>query len=124
MHMLQNAHEYGTIENMLQLLKTCRKSTRVNCWEALYMQILHKHKILNTEQQTGDINPLYELANTTNILPRNPQPASYYTAYDAHLATAPQHIPTQHDMMPQHIVCKYDLNYEYCNITLTRNKAP
>ena len=28
--------------------------------------------------------------------------ASYY----AHLATAPQHIPTQHDMLPQHLVCK------------------
>ena len=26
--------------------------------------------------------------------------------HDAHLATAPQHIPTQHDMLPQHLVCK------------------
>jgi len=25
---------------------------------------------------------------------------------DAHLATAPQHIPTQHDVLPQHLVCK------------------
>jgi len=45
-------------------------------------------------------------------------------SYDAHLATAPQHIPTQHDILPQHLVCKYELNCEYCNITLTRNKAP
>jgi len=43
--------------------------------------------------------------------------------YDTHLATAPQHIPTQHDMLPQHLVCKYELNCEYCNITLARNKA-
>ena len=35
-----------------------------------------------------------------------------------------QHIPTQHDMLPQHLVCKYELNCEYCNITLARNKAP
>jgi len=42
----------------------------------------------------------------------------------AHLATAPQHIPTQHDMLPQHPVCKYELNCEYCNVTLVRNKAP
>jgi len=42
----------------------------------------------------------------------------------AHLATAPQHIPTQHDMLPQHLVCKYEFNCEYCNITLARNKAP
>jgi len=66
------------------------------------------------------------------------QPVSYYSAYDAHLATAPQHIPphnahlatapqhmpTQHDMLPQHLVCKYELNFEYCNITLARNKDP
>ena len=35
------------------------------------MQIFHQHKILITEQ-IGDINPLYELANKTNNLPRNP----------------------------------------------------
>jgi len=36
-----------------------------------------------------------------------------------------QHIPTQHDMLPQHLVCKNELNCEYCNITLARdNKAP
>ena len=40
-------------------------------------------------------------------------------SYDAHLATAPQH-----DMLPQHLVCKYELNCEYCNINLARNKAP
>jgi len=34
-------------------------------------------------------------------------------SYDTHLATAPQHIPTQHDMLPQHLVCKYELNCEY-----------
>ena len=45
-------------------------------------------------------------------------------SYDAHLATAPQHIPTQHDMLPQHLICKYELNCEYCNITLARNNAP
>ena len=31
---------------------------------------------------------------------------------------------TQHDMLPQHLVCKYELNCEYCNITLAWNKAP
>jgi len=30
---------------------------------------------------------------------------------------------TQHDMLPQHLVCKYELNCEYCNKTLARNKA-
>ena len=40
---------------------------------------------------------------------------------EAHLATTPQHIPTQHDMLPQHLVCKYQSNCEYYNITLARN---
>ena len=40
---------------------------------------------------------------------------------DAHQATAPQHIPTQHDILPQHLVCKYQLNCEYYNTTLARN---
>jgi len=44
--------------------------------------------------------------------------------YEAHLATAPQHIPTHHDMLPQHLVCKCELNCEYCNIDLARNRAP
>ena len=38
LHILQNRYECGTIADTLQLLKTCRKSTRMNCWEALYMQ--------------------------------------------------------------------------------------
>ena len=42
----------------------------------------------------------------------------------AHLATAPQHIPTQHDMLPQHLVCKYELNCEYCNIAYQGTKFP
>jgi len=30
-----------------------------------------------------------------------------------------------HDMLPQHLVCKNELNCEYCNITLARkNEAP
>jgi len=33
-------------------------------------------------------------------------------------------VATQHDMLPQHLVWKYQLNCEYCNITLARNKAP
>ena len=31
---------------------------------------------------------------------------------------------TQHDMLPQYLVCKYELNCECCNITLARNRAP
>jgi len=33
-----------------------------------------------------------------------------------------QHIPTQHDMLPQHPDCKNKLNWEYCNITLRKEQ--
>jgi len=45
----------------------------------------------------------------------------HYVAYDAHIANYTlQHIPTQHDMLPQHLVYKNELNHEYV-ITLARN---
>jgi len=37
--------------------------------------------------------------------------------------TAPQHIPTKRDVLPQDLICKYELNCEYCHITLAWNKA-
>jgi len=49
LHVLQNRHEYATTADTLQLPKTCRKGTRMNCWETLYMQVFHQHKILITE---------------------------------------------------------------------------
>ena len=72
LHILQNRHEYGTIADTLQLLKTCQKGTCMNCWEALYMQIHHQNKVLITEQQVSETNPLYELVNITQILPCKP----------------------------------------------------
>jgi len=45
------------------------------------------------------------------------------TSYDAHLATAPQHIPTQHDMLPQHLVCKYELNCEYSDTSANEDNS-
>jgi len=84
LHILQNRHEYGTTADTLLLLKTCQKGTRMNCWEAFYMQVFHQHKVLITEQQVSDTNPLYELVNTTRILPRNPQAVTRNITHDAH----------------------------------------
>jgi hypothetical protein len=72
MHILNNRHEFGTAEEMLKLLKPCKKGTRMNCWEALFMQMYHKHNILISEQQVTDTNPLFELACTLRDLQRVP----------------------------------------------------
>jgi hypothetical protein len=72
LHILNNKHEYGTAEETLELLKSCHKGTQMNCWETFYMQALHQHKLLINKQQISDINPLYELADTSRIpLQRN-----------------------------------------------------
>ena len=65
-HILENRHEYGTKENTLHLLKPCQKVTRMDCWEALCIQVFHQQKVLIDDQQVSDTNPLFELARTAN----------------------------------------------------------
>jgi hypothetical protein len=65
LHILNNKHDFGTAEDTLKLLKSCHKGTRMNCWETVYMQLFHRHDTLNNEQQVSDINPLYEIADTS-----------------------------------------------------------
>jgi hypothetical protein len=64
LHKLNNRHEYGTAKETLELLKPCNKGTKMNCWEALYMQAHYQRNVLIEEQKVIDINPLYELADT------------------------------------------------------------
>jgi len=61
-HILENSHVYGTKENTLQLLKACQKVRHMDCWEALYIQVLRQKKVLIDEKQISDANPLFELA--------------------------------------------------------------
>jgi hypothetical protein len=44
LHILNNKHDYGTVEESSQLLKPCYKGTRMNCWETFYVQILHQRR--------------------------------------------------------------------------------
>ena len=69
LHILNNKHEYGNgnASETLELLKPCHKCTCMNCWETFYIQAFQQHKTLITEQQLNDINPLYELADTSRI---------------------------------------------------------
>ena len=69
---LENRHEYWTRESTLQLLQACQKGTRMDCWEAFYIQALHQQKILITEQQISDVNSLFELTKVTNTLRLKP----------------------------------------------------
>jgi hypothetical protein len=61
-HILENRHKCGTKEHILQLLKICQKGSHMDCWETLFIQALHHQKVLIEEQQVGDTNPLFRLA--------------------------------------------------------------
>jgi hypothetical protein len=86
LHILNNKHECGTAAETLELLKPCHKSTRMNCWETFYMQVFHQHKLLINEQNISDINPLYELAETSRIplQKMHPNSVSFCTAHNTH----------------------------------------
>ena len=42
MHILHNRHKFGPADETLKLLKPCNKGIKMNCWEALYMNMLYK----------------------------------------------------------------------------------
>jgi len=48
------------------------------------MQAFHQHGILIAEQQASDSNPVYELINTTNIVPSNWLTVSRHETQNAH----------------------------------------
>ena len=61
-HILNNRHEYGTADNTLRLIRPCMKSSRMNQWENLYIQIYRQYGQLIDEQQTHDTNQLFNHA--------------------------------------------------------------
>jgi hypothetical protein len=66
-HILQNKHEFGPKEEILQLLNTCTKGGSMNCLEALFIQEHHHRRgTLITKQQLFEHNPLYDLIQETD----------------------------------------------------------
>jgi hypothetical protein len=44
----------------------------MDCWEAFYVQALHQQKVLISEQQINDANPLFEVVKIRNTLRLKP----------------------------------------------------
>jgi len=68
-HILNNIHEFGPEMEILKLLKHCNKGSKMNVWENLFIQEHHIRGFLILEQQFGEYNPLYRLANLTKLMP-------------------------------------------------------
>jgi hypothetical protein len=57
LHILNNKHEYGPINNTMTLLKHINKTSLLP-YEQLYIQSYHQHKQLISEQYIGEHNPM------------------------------------------------------------------
>jgi hypothetical protein len=65
LHILNSIYEYGSMEDTVELLKTCAKGTKMNCWESLFIQTYQQQVLFIEEQRVNDFNPIYALANIT-----------------------------------------------------------
>jgi len=60
-HILRNQHEYGTMNNLMTLLKPLNSPNVLNPYEQFYIQTLQREGKLIPEQCQGYPNPLFEL---------------------------------------------------------------
>ena len=61
-HILHNQHEYGTMHDLMTLLKPLRNANMLIPYEQFYIQFLHQTGKLISEQSPGKPNPLFQLA--------------------------------------------------------------
>ena len=60
LHILQNRHEYGPMDNTMTLLKHINNQSLLLPYEQYNIQVLHRHRKLIPEQSPGDTNPLFQ----------------------------------------------------------------
>jgi len=64
-HILNNQHEYGTIEEIMKLLKPTNHTSMLIPYELFFIQSHHQHGQLISEQNPGELNPLIQLGIDT-----------------------------------------------------------
>ncbi|GFG36121.1 hypothetical protein Cfor_03762, partial [Coptotermes formosanus] len=63
-HILENNHQYDTMEESLRLITPCNKGNRLNLLENLYIQQFHNLGLLMDEQCTFEYNTLFSQFKT------------------------------------------------------------
>lgn len=61
LHVLNNAHEYESINNIMSLLKQVNKAPLINSFKQFYFQFNFYHNKLNSERSIIEQNQIYEL---------------------------------------------------------------
>ena len=60
-HILQNQQEYGTMDNIIYLLKPLNNAAMLIPYEQLFIQSLHQERKLIAEQYPDEQNTLFQL---------------------------------------------------------------
>ena len=60
-HILDNGQEYGTMENLMTLLKPLHSQYLLTTYKQIYIHSFHKNGKLFSEQSPGNPNPLFNL---------------------------------------------------------------
>jgi hypothetical protein len=68
-HILQNQHEYGTMDNTMTLLKPLNNTTMLIPYEQFFIQSLHKKRKLTAKQYLDKPNPLFQLVTDPSYTP-------------------------------------------------------
>jgi len=61
LHIIQNHHEYGPMNQTMHLLKPINSTSSLIPYERFYIQSLHQGKKLSPEKSPGEPNPLFQL---------------------------------------------------------------
>jgi hypothetical protein len=69
LHILNNQHEYATIQNSMELISTCKKGWHMNIAENLYIQLYYKQHLLIEEQIPAEETPLFRFITPTSPTP-------------------------------------------------------
>ena len=86
-HILNNRHEYGTIEEIMKLLKPTNHTSMLIPYELFFIQSHHQHGQLISEQNPGELNPLIQLGLDTI--------QTHVTTWSITTGTIPKPVPTQ-----------------------------
>jgi len=60
LHILQNQHDYGPMNNTMTLLKHIKNQSLLLPYEQYHIQSLHHNRKLIPEQSPGDTNPFFQ----------------------------------------------------------------
>jgi hypothetical protein len=71
LHILNNRHKYGTIDEIMILLKHIKDKPLLTPYEQYFIQTHYQQNKLITEQNPGEYNPLIQLTIDTAHTSRN-----------------------------------------------------